>query len=346
MFVLNWVLRFALINVSLTVLMVKVTSLIIMSFTLNNGQTSNVSSTPTKFLGETIGATPNQSKHLAGKKLCQMIYSNLKSIDERPIRGEYKIWIYKAYLTPSIRFNLTVDRISQSIVSKIQTKITSYLKKWLSLPRCATLSSLFHPDVLNLPYIPHEHEKAKLRLLASASLSSDANINSLESLITSPEFIESQLIPSNSVQVLTSHGPPTLKKELTKLYSVLKKTHSDSWNSHLESLSVQRKFLEVIPLEAESRVWTRIISSLPAGQLSFMIRAGIDCLPSPINLSRWKYRCDPSCNLCQSSPCTVHHILNCCPVSLNQGRYTWRHDSVLRSLFDIVSANLPSTFVI
>jgi len=72
--------------------------------------------------------------------------------------------------------------------------------------------------------------------------------------------------------------------------------------------------------------------SLPAGQMSFMIRAGIDCLPTPVNLCRWKIQSDPSFPLCHTRPCTVHHILNCCPTALNQECYTWRHDSILTHL--------------
>ena len=42
---------------------------------------------------------------------------------------------------------------------------------------------------------------------------------------------------------------------------------------------------------------------------------------------------DPSCQLqlC-GRPASLRHILNACPSALNQGRYTWRHDSVLRIL--------------
>ena len=91
-------------------------------------------------------------------------------------------------------------------------------------------------------------------------------------------------------------------------------------------------------------MWFRIITSLPAGQLSFLLRAGIDCLPTPVTLSRWRYQCDSSCKLCHYSSCTVHHILNCCPASLNQGRYTWRHDSVLRCLYNTLQSHfLPDT---
>ena len=122
------------------------------SFSLTDGYTTNISSAPTKFLGETLCITANQTKRLAVKRLCGKIYDTLKKIDERPIRGEYKVWIYKSYLIPSVLFNITMDRSSPSTAKKIP----SYLKKWLKLPRCATLSALFHPEVLNLPYLPHQ----------------------------------------------------------------------------------------------------------------------------------------------------------------------------------------------
>ena len=50
--------------------------------------------------------------------------------------------------------------------------------------------------------------------------------------------------------------------------------------------------------------------------------------PTPLNLKRWKYRLDAKCHLCGSYRPTTAHILNGCPISLEQGRYTWRHDSV------------------
>ena len=122
-----------------------------LSFSLIEDHTKSISAAPTKFLGETIGITPTQSKRLTAKKLCFKIYESLARIDERPICGEYKIWIYKCYIIPSILFNLTVDRISLATSKKIQSKITSYLKRWLKLPKCVTLSFPFHPEVLNLP---------------------------------------------------------------------------------------------------------------------------------------------------------------------------------------------------
>ena len=36
------------------------------------------------------------------------------------------------------------------------------------------------------------------------------------------------------------------------------------------------------------------------------------------------------------------HILNACPVALNQGRYTWRHNSVLQKIVDHIKTYLDS----
>ena len=105
----------------------------------------------------------------------------------------------------------------------------------------------------------------------------------------------------------------------------------EKWNSSLEKLSVQRKF-SACTIEKENRVWNRIMDSLSPGQLSFLLRAASDTLPTPLNLRRWRYRSDSKCILCGSVHPTVLHILNACPTALIQGRFTWRHDSVLKCL--------------
>ena len=74
------------------------------------------------------------------------------------------------------------------------------------------------------------------------------------------------------------------------------------------------------------------MKGLPAGQLSFLLRAGSDTLPTPLNLRRWRFRSDAKCPLCANPWPTTQHILNGCPVSLSQGRYTWRHDNALKKL--------------
>lgn len=69
---------------------------------------------------------------------------------------------------------------------------------------------------------------------------------------------------------------------------------------------------------------------MEAFHISFILRATYDVLPSPSNLNQW-YGEDPTCPLCPS-PANLKHILVGCKTSLSQGRYTWRHNHVLKCL--------------
>ena len=79
--------------------------------------------------------------------------------------------------------------------------------------------------------------------------------------------------------------------------------HVAHWNSTLDPLQVQSKFKDTVFLEGTSHVWNCMLAGLPVGQLSFLLRAGADCLPTPMNLCCWNYRVSNSCPLCQSQHC-------------------------------------------
>ena len=104
-------------------------------------------------------------------------------------------------------------------------------------------------------------------------MSNDSNIKSLATLISDPQFTSHEQIPPNTID---SHNLPTKKTELKHLYHDLCKDQSATWSSHLESLSVQRKLLDLIPLELELHMYgfVSFFHQLPAGQLSFLIHAG------------------------------------------------------------------------
>ena len=135
-------------------------------------------------------------------------------------------------------------------------------------------------------------------------------------------------------QVTGSSKLPSDKSILSKS---LHQIHTHYWNTTLVQLQVQSKFKDIVALEPISRFWNRLITGLPAGQLSFLLRAGTDYLPTPWNLCRWRYWVKNSCPLCSSPNPSSAHILNGCQEALSQARYTWRHDSVLNCLVSLVS---------
>ena len=78
------------------------------------------------------------------------------------------------------------------------------------------------------------------------------------------------------------------------------------------------------------RLSWRDVWAMEARSLRFAIRATYDVLPTPTNLHQW-FGEDPGCVLC-AKPASLRHILTGCKTSLTQGRYTWRHNQVLKSL--------------
>ena len=70
--------------------------------------------------------------------------------------------------------------------------------------------------------------------------------------------------------------------------------------------------------------------AMSANVTSFCLASTYDTLPTPTNLKRWRVTTETMCTLCSKDVCTTTHILGACKISLLQGRYPFRHDSVLR----------------
>ena len=64
-------------------------------------------------------------------------------------------------------------------------------------------------------------------------------------------------------------------------------------------------------------------------RLAFAIRSVYDQLPSRDNLQKWGLVEDTKCGLCGGTE-TLHHVLSNCTYA--NGRYTWRHNQVLREV--------------
>ena len=61
--------------------------------------------------------------------------------------------------------------------------------------------------------------------------------------------------------------------------------------------------------------------------MKFVLNASIDTLPQKTNLKQLGKLTNDKC-FCGLSQ-TLNHVLNCCRICLDQGRYTYRHDNIL-----------------
>ena len=103
---------------------------------------------------------------------------------------------------------------------------------------------------------------------------------------------------------------------------------------------MQGDFTKLLIEEKENITWKSIIYNIPRGVLSFALNSTTNTLPTPDNLRRWGKRVVSVCPLC-SNQGTLEHILNFCSVALTQGRYTWRHNTVLNHITNFVLQNKP-----
>ena len=79
------------------------------------------------------------------------------------------------------------------------------------------------------------------------------------------------------------------------------------------------------------RNWNLLFNSLPSNVFNFCRKALIFSLNDNSNLARWKIRNSPNCDLCGKTQ-TQTHALNNCIGAINDGRYKWRHDFILKTI--------------
>ena len=66
-------------------------------------------------------------------------------------------------------------------------------------------------------------------------------------------------------------------------------------------------------------------------QLKFLLQSVYDVLPTQANLHRWNLTETADCSKCGRKG-TLEHVLSSCRSALADGRYTWRHNQVLREI--------------
>ena len=114
---------------------------------------------------------------------------------------------------------------------------------------------------------------------------------------------------------------------------VLKAVKSDNKKHLAQNLSqgVTITFLLKHSLEKLNGIWSSTQSNLPSNIFNFTINYLNNTLPTRKNLLKWNLRQTSDCEF-YLLPKTLLHVVAGCKVYLDQGRYTWRHNSALNFL--------------
>ena len=308
---------------------------------------SSVLTKPLKFLGSIVAEdnSPNAKYALIEEKL--------------RVKLE-KLAIYSRYALPSMRFFISVHQIHKSHQEKLDTLARKHLKAWLSIPsRGATDASIFHPSMLSIKTPSSLYKEATLNNYTLMRLKGDSIVNHVldsrlqresewkrkSSQIVTANLIYTKNLALNKFSAPYSEASNTeresnIKKAKKANKDCLKEESLKLWNEKVKKLVMQGDFINLLAEENENVTWKSLVYNLPKGILPFALKASTNTLNTPDNLRRWGKKKLANCTLC-GNHCTLLHILNYCKISLDQGRFDWRHDSVLKLLVSAVVEGKP-----
>ena len=99
-----------------------------------------------------------------------------------------------------------------------------------------------------------------------------------------------------------------------------------------------------LTLKGTKSIWCTVQKYVPKNILNFTIRYLNNTLSNMSNMHIWGYSENKLCVLCHQVQ-TLGHVVAGCNVSLTEGRYTWRHDSVLQVIANSLTRFCSNSFV-
>ena len=149
--------------------------------------------------------------------------------------------------------------------------------------------------------------------------------------------------PNESVQHLwkSSSNHTNVQYDVYKsTKDVIKDFHADHEYKLKNHLVSQGSFFSNVlsnSLLKLSSIWSSAQSSLPKNIFNFTIRYINNTLPTRKNLSKWGLSPTSDCSFCLK-PESLLHVIAGCKTYLDQGRFTWRHDSILHFIATTLQA--------
>ena len=297
-----------------------------------------------KFLGSLI--TFKNSSADIFNYLYQMIETSLENVASSLIRNEYKLKIYIRYFLPSLRYHLTVNDMCSSHLSQLDALTNRYLKKWSGIPHPGTLAFLHMPNGLNISTITDLYTECHtLNHIAMRNRGDEIVNHCLDTRLSrESQWVRKKSFVVQSETIYREVSDDTSKgvkqqKDLAK--DSLRTKVANFWHDHVKSLVVQGKFLDLLSLESNCTLWRSVMFNLPERVLKFLTNALGDSLNTKANLQRWGRSSSNKCKNCSNTE-TLHHCLNNCSVQLDQGRYTWRHNNILKYFVELSNSGLAN----
>lgn len=329
-----------------------------------------------KFLGRYIHYYLQETE-IKGEILSKFV-KDVETANNSPVNGLMKLWLYQFYILSRSSWSLLIHDLDLSFAKKLQSHVQPLLKKWAGLARTVDPGVLYRTRGnlgLQLTSVEDHYKAMQLVKVQLLENSRDASVRMMWAAKAQREasvshFRVSHLLKEAKAQVNLDLLFPTQSSrqglgngnfkadptpaEKRKLISVKAKSFAEQARvQHAHSLAQQGVWTawggNIVPFDFS---WQNLIWGPGPYVIKFVLNASVNWVKTPDLLKTWGLRYDAGCVLCGKSQATLHHIISNCRHARVQGRYTWRHDSVLlylqpiiQSLIDTANAN-PERFVI
>ena len=240
----------------------------------------------------------------------------LNEIDELPLHPKNKILLYSRYVLSKINWHFTVSDLGKTWVSeKIDNIASTHIRKWLELPVSGTLSNVLLP-----------HNKFGLNIILPSTKFLQCQTVCRKALKSSPNEDINKLWRDTSNHKNIQYDT---YKNTKDVLNTVRKSHEEKLQNNLISQGSFFTNIAKYSTQSFNCLWSSVQSKLPKNIFNFTIRYINNTLPTRKNLSRWGISPTSECSFCLSLE-TLHHVVAGCKTYLNEGRFTWRHDSVLK----------------
>ena len=323
-----------------------------------------------KFLGWIVYHDQNDKEIRA--KVWKAYVKNMELVDATRLTGIQKAWIYQHFVVPKLNWPFLIYDFPLKLAKDMRTYANRALKNWIGLYKSADLGVLYRKRQrfgLQLTDIAVFFKKMQITKCAIVKHSPDKDIAQTyilrekyearrKSMIWKPTMALAEAERQASFERRYRTGPLAYKpgqglgtgtasrnlgagrkSRREHAVSTLTRNEQERMLTHTASLAQQGVWTHWNDCVPFPLPWHQLIHK-PPKLISFVLSSFINSARTPDMLKLWGYKKSAECSLCKKEQCTLAHIITGCRVALRQKRYTWRHDSVLKTLEPFLKSHI------
>lgn len=318
-----------------------------------------------KFLGKWMSADLSEQAVKAMFKTS--FFKWMDMVDKDHVNGLMKLWLYQHQIIAKTAWPLMIQDFNRDFAVKtIQQPTNVYLRQWAGLFKGAEMGTLYRPRKLlglDLTSITTHFERMRVIRCHLLKHSADQDVVTIYNIRAERQKshkkiwrdtqllakVESMVAHETKFQAAEPHDKRGLGHELFVTGLDNNAAHRKGCISAVQKLATERLSAHSSKLARQSvwshwtdhstafdLSWNNLIWGPGPRIISFVLNAAINSLPTPDMLFLMSISKEESCSLCGAKKCTLFHVLVNCKKALTDKRYTWRHDSILATLLQLL----------